>query len=39
MPGITGGSVSTLTGYYEQIGGGANADRFVFGWYAQIGQM
>ncbi len=38
MPGITGANVSTLTGYYEQHGGGAGADRFVFAWYAQIGQ-
>ena len=36
MPGISGGTVWTLTGYYESLGG--SADRFAFGWYAQLGQ-
>ena len=37
MPGVAGGSVFTLVGVYY---GGmvlADADRFAFGWYAQIG--
>jgi hypothetical protein len=36
MPGITGGSVLTLAGHYETSNG--SADKFAFGWYAQIGQ-
>lgn len=37
MPGVSGGIVSTLTGYYERLG--STADRIAFGWYAQIGQV
>ncbi|MBV9700155.1 MAG: hypothetical protein JO078_08525 [Candidatus Eremiobacteraeota bacterium] len=38
MPGLIGGTIYTLTGFYEVYGGIANSDRFVFGWYAQIGE-
>ncbi|MBV8364445.1 MAG: hypothetical protein JO033_01095 [Acidobacteriaceae bacterium] len=37
MPGIEGGSVSTLVGFYEDFTS-ATTDRIAFGWYAQIGQ-
>jgi hypothetical protein len=39
MPGIMGGSVFTLAGSFtgQMSGGVPDADRPVFGWYAQIG--
>lgn len=37
MPGIAGGSVATLVGYYTNLTMGTT-DKHVFGWYAQLGQ-
>jgi len=38
MPGVRGGTVFTLAGYFTAFGTGtASVDRPTFGWYAQIG--
>ena len=37
MPGLTGGTISTLAGYYIDFKNGT-ADQHVFGWYAQMAQ-
>ena len=36
MPGLSGASVFTLVGSFQDFGGGSS-DRLAFGWYAQIG--